>query len=107
MKVKLIILLAVAATFSGFAQETGTSTDAQAPSWVYDLVVKYPVVATILIAIGALRLALKPVFTIWHQVVESTPDTKDDEFLAKVENSKILKAIVYVLDWLASVKLVK
>lgn len=80
-------------------------TQSGADSFVGNLVAKFPWTATVLLVIGALRALCKPLFTFLHEVVKVTPSTKDDELLAKVEASQVLKWIVWALDYVASVKL--
>lgn len=67
---------------------------------------KNGVFVSILVTIGALRLTIKPLLSLLHSYTEKTPTKVDDEFLAKIENSKILKVIFYLLDLIASLKIV-
>lgn len=67
----------------------------------------HPYVTTILLVMGTLRAIFKPLTFLAEAYVKSTPDTKDDETLAEVENSKLYKGFAFVLDYLASVKLIK
>ena len=69
------------------------------------LVGKYPVIMGILAVVGVLRLCLKPVFSILHAIADATPSPNDNLLLDKVEKSPVLKAIYWVLDYLASIKL--
>ncbi len=66
---------------------------------------QYPVVASVLMVIGVLRVVMKPTFTFLREFVLATPGTGDDELLAKVEASKPLQWALYILDWFGSVKL--
>jgi hypothetical protein len=66
---------------------------------------KYPILMTVFFVIGFLRAINKPLFTFLGTLVKATPTPKDDEILQTVETSKIYKAIVFVLDWTASVKI--
>lgn len=65
---------------------------------------KYPIIITIFTVIGVLRVINKPLFAFFHAFVAATPSTKDDEILASVEQSKVYKAICFVLDWTLSIK---
>ena len=56
--------------------------------------------------VGTLRLLVKPVFEILHTIAAKTQTTKDDEFIANLEQSKAFKTVLFILDWLTSVKLV-
>jgi hypothetical protein len=57
--------------------------------------------------IGSLRLLIKPVMGLIEAYVLITPSKEDDLFPAKIKDNKIYKSIVYLLDWLASLKLPK
>jgi len=65
---------------------------------------QYPVVATVLLSVGILRIVMKPLMDLARTFVLATPGTGDDDFLAKVEASKIWQTVLYVLDWLGSIK---
>lgn len=72
-----------------------------------DLVSKYPVVAGVIAVVGILRLVVKPLMSIVEAVVLETASKKDDEAVAKVKDSGIYKGLIWVVDYLASVKLPK
>lgn len=67
---------------------------------------KSGVFVSILVTIGALRLTIKPLLSLLHFYTEKTPTKVDDAFLEKIENSKTLKIIFYLLSLFASVKIV-
>ena len=67
---------------------------------------KSGILAAILVIVGSLRLTIKPLLTVLHTFVNSTPTKVDNDFLEKVENSKVLKTIFYLLSLFASVKIV-
>jgi hypothetical protein len=56
---------------------------------------------------GIFRAVLKPLFAMLHAYVDATPNLADNEALAKIEDSSILKGIYFVLDYLFSVKVIK
>lgn len=58
----------------------------------------------ILAFIGTLRIVFKPLFSLAHAVVDLTPSTSDNIKLEKIEKSKAVKVIYYLLDLFASVK---
>lgn len=68
---------------------------------------QYPVFSSIALAMGILRIVLKPAFAILHSVVDATATSSDNDFLAKVEESTVLKGVFWVLDYLASAKIIK
>lgn len=93
-------------TSAAFAQDAPLPVADTAPSWVLDLVIKYPWLATVVTVMGIMRLVVKPAMVFFHEVVKATPSVKDDELLAKVESSPVLKWFLIGLDWFASVKIV-
>lgn len=66
---------------------------------------QYPILIAVLSVIGVLRVVNKPLFSFLHVVTGATATTKDDEVLAKVEESKAYKVVTYILDWFGSVKI--
>jgi len=60
-----------------------------------------------LLVIGSLRVLLKPLFALAYAITSVTPDTKDDEAVKKIEEHKITKAVIFALDYIASIKLPK
>lgn len=75
-------------------------------SMVSTLASRHPWVTTVLMVVGWCRIIVKPMFSFLHEVVKVTPSERDDVWLAKVESSRIYKALVWALDWLFSVKLI-
>lgn len=57
--------------------------------------------------VGTLRLLFKPVMSIIDVVVKLTPSESDDDLADRIEQNKVVKSVLYVLDWLASIKLKK
>ncbi len=74
---------------------------------ILGFVSQYPIVASILFGIGAFRVVFKPVFAIGRAYVDYTPNPADNLVLDKIEQSKAVKGINFVLDYLFSIKLVK
>ena len=72
---------------------------------ILELIAQYPVVSSILVVVGALRLVFKPIMTAIAAIVEVTPSKKDDDLLVKAQSSAVYKAIVWAIDYLASIKL--
>jgi hypothetical protein len=69
--------------------------------------VKYPLIITILAGMGLFRTFLKPLLAFLKEFVLVTPSKKDDELIEKVEQSKVAKTILFILDWILSLKIVK
>lgn len=61
----------------------------------------------IITIIGSLRLLIKPLMGLIEAYVSITPSKKDDLLPAKIKENKTYKMVVYLLDWLASLKLPK
>lgn len=73
--------------------------------FIIDLAVKFPWVMVVISIIGVLSIVVKPLMSIIGNVVKETKSQKDDLVFEKVENSKIYKGFIYVLDWFASIKI--
>jgi len=57
--------------------------------------------------IGSLRVFLKPLMSVARTYVEFTKTDKDNIQLDKVESSKAYTSVLYILDWLTSIKFKK
>jgi chromatin segregation and condensation protein Rec8/ScpA/Scc1 (kleisin family) len=68
---------------------------------------KYPAVASVIFFMGTMRLFMKPIVTCVKEIVALTESKKDDEMVEKVEQSKAYKTIVFILDYILSVKPIK
>lgn len=74
-------------------------------TWILNMISGNPAVASILVVVGALRLAVKPLMTLLQLYVKLTPYDQDDKWLESLESSKGYKLFLYLMDWLLSVKL--
>jgi len=74
---------------------------------VQGLAAKFPIILSVFIVMGVSRSILKPLFVFLNAAVASTPSLKDDELLKKVEGSSVYKSLVFALDYLFSIKLIK
>lgn len=72
---------------------------------ILNFVQQYPIVGSILMVIGVLRVCMKPLFSVFHAFVDATPSPADNEVLQKVEDSSFMKSFLYILDWFGSIKL--
>ena len=72
---------------------------------VIDMASKYPICLAILSGVGIFRVVFKPIVTAIKMVVAATPTQKDDVVVAEVEASKIWKAVLWIVDYLISIKL--
>jgi len=75
------------------------------PSLISGLAAKQPTVAAILVVMGSCRIVMKPLLVLVHTIVDQTHSQKDEEILNKVENSKVFKTVLFVLDYLFSIKM--
>lgn len=73
--------------------------------FIADLAVKYPWVTAALSIIGILRLVFKPIMTLLAQRAAATESTEDDDRLVAVQKSWAFRALAWVLDYTASVKI--
>lgn len=71
------------------------------------LLSKYPVLSTILAIIGGFRVIFKPLMTYIEAKVAESPSKEDDKKLEAVEKSGLYKAVAFILDYTASIKLPK
>ncbi|MDD2763472.1 MAG: hypothetical protein PHE83_05800 [Opitutaceae bacterium] len=97
-----VALLAQAADPSAIVS-TDTAAGIATP-FVVALALKYPVIITILAAVGTLRFFFKPVVSLIEAYVQSTPSPADDEAIAKVEASAPWKWFCWALDFFCSIK---
>ncbi len=74
---------------------------------IIELIQKYPVIGSIVAVVGLIRIIVKPIMVALKTIVDSTESPKDNELLVKVEESKVYKALMFLLDYLASVKPLK
>lgn len=56
-------------------------------------------------AVGILRLINKPLFAFFGCYVRLTPWQWDNDLLARIEGSRTYRALLFLLDWVASVKI--
>ena len=74
---------------------------------VAQLMVQFPWIATIFMVIGVIRVVVKPLMELAKSIAASTPSTKDDAAVASLESNKIYKTVLFVIDWIFSLKPVK
>lgn len=74
---------------------------------ILDLVSQHPIIASVLAVIGALRLINKPLFALLHTIVDVTATEIDNRYLKMIEESKLYKGFLFILDYLGSVKVKK
>lgn len=68
---------------------------------------EHPNIATMFFVMGLARTILKPILAIAHAYVEYTPEKTDDEELNRIENNKLFRIFVFLLDYAFSLKLIK
>jgi hypothetical protein len=103
----LIYLSAFLCVFGADADTPLTpAVDPLAPL-VQGLAGKYGAVVQLCLVMGALRFAIKPLIAAAHYYAEQTETKLDDEFVRRIENSPALKTLLFLLDWVASIKLPK
>ncbi len=73
-------------------------------TFVLQFAQSHPWLMTILSLIGAFRAVAKPLTTWYEARVKATPDTADDIQLENVQHSIFYKALCWLLDFGASVK---
>ena len=68
---------------------------------------KLGIAVQIISIVGSLRLLLKPIMSVVSTVVLITPSKSDDLLPEKIMEHKAYKMFVFVVDYLASIKLPK
>lgn len=71
------------------------------------LITHFPIVTSILTLLGVIRLVIKPLMSILHNAFDYTGNPKYIAFADKVEENKYYKAVVWALDYLFSIKVIK
>lgn len=71
---------------------------------IYWVLERYPEAMAVISVVGILRIINKPLQGFLDKVVEAIPGEKDDEFLAKMRESKIYKVFIFLLDYIGSIK---
>lgn len=66
---------------------------------------QYPWVVTVLVILQVVSMVFKPLCDAAQRYVDSTVETDDDEILVKVKAHPVFRAINYVLDWSAGIKI--
>ena len=59
----------------------------------------------ILLLVGGLRVLFKPVMAALEAIVAYTPSKKDDKLYQDLQESKAYKALRFLVDYIASIKL--
>lgn len=63
--------------------------------------------ASFLVVVGLLRAVFKPIFAVVQAYVDHTPDKEDNEKLEKLKANRYYKMLVFILDYVTSIKLPK
>ena len=72
---------------------------------IVKILTDYPKIVAALAMVGTARLLIKPVMSAIKEIAAQTKTEKDNLLIEKVESSKIYKALVFVIDWITSIKL--
>lgn len=75
--------------------------------FILDLLMQNPKLGAVLSLVGVARVVFKPLMTLIQTWVDETANKKDDEWFKKLLESKYYKALVWVMDYLLSVKMPK
>jgi hypothetical protein len=74
---------------------------------IVGLMATNPTFTAFLTIMGLLRAVNKPVFATIQALVDATETKADDKWWAKMQEHKAMRALLWVLDWTASVKVPK
>lgn len=72
-----------------------------------DLFQNYPWFGNLVIFMGMARMICKPLFTLIDAVIVATPSKHDDQIWSDVKGSKAMSMFLWLIDYLASVKIRK
>lgn len=98
-------LAQVLASPSPSVAPTAAISDAAPAPWLLELLLKWPKLTSVLVIVGALRLTLKPLFSFLHQALPAWGLVAWDQSVTAVEQSKPMKVVYFVLDYLGSIKM--
>ena len=62
-------------------------------------------IVQIILFVGSTRIIIKPLMAFYEKYVNITKSTKDDAYPSKIKASKAYKLVIFIIDWLASLKL--
>ncbi len=107
----LVILILILLTPFAFAQGEPVPVLTAAPdpvtAFIQMLAGRYPWVVAAWTLVGFLRMVFKPAMGWMHKVVAETSSLEDDAALERVEHSTAFKVFAFLLDYTASIKLIK
>ena len=66
---------------------------------------KYGIVVQVVTIVGSMRLTLKPIFAAIEKFIYETKTLSDDNFWNGVKENKIVKGIIFLIDYVGSIKL--
>lgn len=72
-----------------------------------DVALKYPLLLTLISIMGVCSAIFKPTMSLLEAFVLATPSKTDDEELHKFQESKVYKTLVWLVDYIARVKIDK
>jgi hypothetical protein len=74
-------------------------------SWMQNNPTLAPIIVVLIAVQGFCRLWLKPIMSGIVEFTNWTSSPKDNEFIAKILESKAYKVAAYIVDWFLSIKL--
>jgi hypothetical protein len=99
-----LLTLPVCALAQDPAASPGSSAGPDAvASFITQQAAAHPWLLATLVWLGVAGRILQPLLDFLHQVVKETPTPKDDELLARIEASKVLKYTVKALAFLSGI----
>ena len=66
---------------------------------------EYPFFADVVMIMGTARVIFKPLFALVDTVISTTPSQTDDAKWAEIKGSKVFSAMIFLVDYVASVKI--
>lgn len=72
-----------------------------------ELLKEYPWFANLVVIMGSLRVIFKPLFSLIDAVIAATPNQDDDKAWLAFKQSKAASLLIWLIDYIASVKIPK
>ena len=72
-----------------------------------ELLKEYPWFANLVVIMGSLRVIFKPLFSLIDAVIAATPNKDDDKAWLQFKQSKAASLLIWLIDYIASVKIPK
>lgn len=70
-----------------------------------ELIKSFPWFSDLVMIMGTARIIFKPLFTLIETIISTTPSKEDDKKWEDIKGSKMFAFLMYLVDYVASVKI--